>query len=252
VRLDVTSRNPEVFLFTNSQGTGYAIGNPLKYVDPDGADAIYVEFPKYRIGSGSGSSGYRIGSGIPGLGHAGFVTITSEGKARYAEYGRYDAAGLGLVRGQDVRLPNVQFDASGTPTPASLTAVLEAVSEAAAHGGPVNAAYFYTSDFDTMVMNAYIDSVRALNTNPNRCPYSTYANNCGTFGVDVLRRGGFHDIPNMLGYSPNRMFWNLVPYASFFMQYQKPEEPEKPDPEPDRQPPHPRPCLKNRDGQCVE
>ena len=36
MRLDVTSRNVEVVLFTNLQGTGYARNNPLLYTDPTG------------------------------------------------------------------------------------------------------------------------------------------------------------------------------------------------------------------------
>jgi hypothetical protein len=42
VRLDATSRNPEVFLFTNLQGTGYVQNNPLVNVDPWGHDCVYT------------------------------------------------------------------------------------------------------------------------------------------------------------------------------------------------------------------
>ena len=63
----------------------YVNGNPLKYVDPDGRDAIYVNFPSYPIN-------------VPGttmqvpLGHAAVISVDEKtGATRYYEYGRYDS-----------------------------------------------------------------------------------------------------------------------------------------------------------------
>ncbi|MCZ2075088.1 MAG: hypothetical protein LC130_08820 [Bryobacterales bacterium] len=45
MRLDVTSTNGGVFLFRNSQGTGYVRNNPLRFIDPNGEDLyVYYQF----------------------------------------------------------------------------------------------------------------------------------------------------------------------------------------------------------------
>ena len=66
MRLEVTSRNPEVFPFTNLQGTGYVGNNPLSYTDPSGMIALAAPIAG---GSAAGPVGIAIGA-VAGLGFA--------------------------------------------------------------------------------------------------------------------------------------------------------------------------------------
>ncbi len=59
----------------------YAVNNPLRNIDPDGRDAIAVVFPEYRISA--------LGTKWSHFGHAGIVTIDSQGHTRYFDYGRF-------------------------------------------------------------------------------------------------------------------------------------------------------------------
>jgi hypothetical protein len=77
-------------------------------IDPDGRDAIYITFPKYRA------------NGIPFTGHAGVLLINDK---TYYEYGRYDKEGKGLVRTASV--PNVVIGKDGKPTTESLNKVMK-------------------------------------------------------------------------------------------------------------------------------
>ena len=89
----------------------YCGNNPLRYVDPDGRDAIYIAFPKYRA------------NGIPFTGHAGVLLIDNKtGLIKYYEYGRYDKEGKGLVR--TVTISNVVIGKDGKPTIQSLNKVI--------------------------------------------------------------------------------------------------------------------------------
>jgi len=62
VRLDVTSKNVEVFLFTNLQGTGYVNNNPLNATDPTGMNAAFQVDgscdPFSCTGGGGGGGGW--------------------------------------------------------------------------------------------------------------------------------------------------------------------------------------------------
>ncbi|CCY51719.1 MULTISPECIES: hypothetical protein [Bacteroides] len=81
-------------------------------IDPDGRDAIYITFPKYRA------------NGIPFTGHAGVLLINDKtGLTKYYEYGRYDKESKGLVRTASV--PNVVIGKDGKPTTESLNKVMK-------------------------------------------------------------------------------------------------------------------------------
>ena len=89
----------------------YCGNNPLNMIDPDGRDAIYIAFPKYRA------------NGIPFTGYAGVLLIDNKtGLTKYYEYGRYDKEGKGLVR--TVTISNVVIGKDGKPTIQSLNKVI--------------------------------------------------------------------------------------------------------------------------------
>ncbi|WP_031495403.1 RHS repeat domain-containing protein [Bryobacter aggregatus] len=60
---------------------GYALNNPLKYVDSDGNEAVAILYPTYQVG-------VRGNFTLP-LGHAGVVMVAKDGSTHYFEYGRY-------------------------------------------------------------------------------------------------------------------------------------------------------------------
>lgn len=184
----------------------YSLGNPLVYIDPDGRDAIAFVFPNYRIATPIGR--------LPGLGHAGIVTIDKRGGTRYYEYGRYDSAGIGLVRRQSV--PNVQMGANGLPTKASLEGLLRAVSDKAGKGGTVEGAYFINDK--AAAMNEYAEGRKDQNSDPSRTPYSITGNNCGTFCKDTLEAGGV-DTPLMLDPRPNSYIDELQQSDAFSLSF---------------------------------
>ena len=56
----------------------YGVNNPLRYVDPDGQDAIMVVYPNYRAEAG--------GRRYP-TGHGAMIVVDKNGKTTYREYG---------------------------------------------------------------------------------------------------------------------------------------------------------------------
>jgi RHS repeat-associated protein len=58
----------------------YGVNNPLKFVDPDGNEAIALYYPGYQVGV--------RGNFTAPLGHAGVVVVDKNGSTHYFEYGR--------------------------------------------------------------------------------------------------------------------------------------------------------------------
>jgi RHS repeat-associated protein len=165
----------------------YVHNNPLKYIDPDGRDAILVVFPDYKISTPVGKVG--------NLGHAGVLLIDNKtGMTKYYEYGRYDSEGIGLVR--NVSVSNVKIGKDGKPTEKSLQKVLAQISKKSGQKGRIEGAYIESDNFEAM--NNYAKEKMAENSDPNRDPYSLTSNNCGTFGCDVVNQD-----PNVAKNSPS-------------------------------------------------
>jgi uncharacterized protein RhaS with RHS repeats len=170
----------------------YALDNPLKYVDPNGKDAIPIVFKDYKISA--------FGIKWSGLGHAGILLIDNKtGLTKYYEYGRYDKEGKGWVRQH--RVSNVAMDKkTGMPTAESLTKVLGEISKAAGQGGDITGAYVKNDNFKEM--NDHAQQQKSENSNPNRDEYSLTGNNCGTFVKETLEAGKA-DTPSMIDPRPN-------------------------------------------------
>ncbi len=151
--------------------------NPLRYVDPDGRDGIYINFPDYVISVGNMQ--------FENLGHSGILLINNQtGLTKYYEYGRYDKQNIGIVR--NIRVPNVVIGEDGRPEKESLDKVFGAISQIAGDGGKIEGAYVESNEFEAM--NDYAQSLMAENENPEREPYNIINNNCSTFAEDVLKQ----------------------------------------------------------------
>ncbi len=148
-------------------------------------------YPKFRIGFNVLGAHVRV----PGLGHGGVVIINNDGTTRYREYGRYDAAQNGQVRGlgeKNIATPPIERDAAGNITDASLTNLLKTISDNGGQGGPIEALYFPTSEDEDALMNAYLDQREAQGNTGT--PYSLKNHNCGTLFCDTLRAAGKSDV----------------------------------------------------------
>ena len=151
--------------------------NPLRYVDPDGRDGIYINFPDYVISVGNMQ--------FENLGHSGILLINNQtGLTKYYEYGRYDKQNIGIVR--NIKVPNVVIGEDGRPEKESLDKVFGAISQIAGDGGKIEGAYVESNEFEAM--NDYAQSLMAENENPEREPYNIMNNNCSTFAEDVLKQ----------------------------------------------------------------
>jgi RHS repeat-associated protein len=162
-------------------------GNPVRFIDPDGRDAIYIAFPKYRA------------NGIPFTGHAGVLLIDNKtGLTKYYEYGRYDKEGKGLVR--TVSVSHVVIGKDGKPTTESLNKVMKQLSDKSGHGGDIEGAYIISDKFKEM--NDYAKGKMSENSDPERKKYSITSNNCATFAEDVITQDKSVDKPSSIINSP--------------------------------------------------
>ena len=139
---------------------------------------------------------------VPYLGHAGALFFEGvSGTTKYYEYGRYDAASLGIVR--KVSAPNVVM-AGARPTKPSLLALLARISRASGQGGRILGAYIPLAPGMYRNMLAYAEKRLKENTNSGRTPYDLIFNSCNHFMKETCNAGyaGLPPviIPNPAGY----------------------------------------------------
>jgi hypothetical protein len=160
---------------------GYANNNPLTFIDPDGRDAIVVNFSQGGIVSGQH------------FGHNGIAVVSANGKVRFSDFGPAGAGGFitdPAVNRTDLAA-QIEFGSNGTPTQASLAAVaqeLEALQPAPQ--GSVQLAYFQTSASETAALTSWIDSSKAAWQNGLWAKYALWGRNCGNYvreGMSNLR-----------------------------------------------------------------
>jgi hypothetical protein len=195
----------------------YGLNNPLRYVDPDGEEAIAINYPGYQVG-------VRGNFTLP-LGHAGVVMVARDGSTHYFEYGRYAPAGAGgdvaqgIVRNagpNDTPTPSVQRDASGKITPDSMKNLLQTLSDAAGKHGSVEAAVFDTTEVQDAAMEAYLEGRQDQDSDPNRQHYSLFrGHNCSTLICDALHAAG-RRAPATAGQLPANLFGYFLTMQGYF------------------------------------
>lgn len=125
---------------------------------------------------------------LPELGHAGCLFINGKtGLTKYYEYGRYDAAELGLTR--NVGAPDLKIRKDGTPDWDSLRKVLHSISAKSGQGGRISAAWIAAAGkFDAMLK--YAETRRKENADAARKKYNLITNSCNHFMKGVMEAAG--------------------------------------------------------------
>jgi hypothetical protein len=177
----------------------YANNNPLTFIDPDGRDAIVVNF---SVGGANISGHYS--------GHGGIAVVSANGSVTFSDFGYAGARGFiadPAVNTTDLAA-QIEFASNGMPTQASLAAVAQEL-EALQHApqGSVQLAYFQTSTSETAALASWIDNSKAAWQNGLWAKYVLWGRSCGNYvreGMSNLRE--FKTI-NQLGLSvPNLDF----------------------------------------------
>lgn len=147
----------------------YAEGNPVRWRDPFGLDAIEIAYDYYPVNTG-------LGFRLP-LGHSAVISVDpSTGSTRYYEFGRYTDKVCGNVVRQWV--PDLKMGTDGFPTQKSLENLYAYISKNYGHSSNVTPTYFPDSDY-----KATIDYAERFRKD-HPC-YSLIGNNCKTFARDA-------------------------------------------------------------------
>jgi RHS repeat-associated protein len=173
----------------------YVVNNPTNYIDPDGKDAIAVNFVNE----------------VPLGGHEGVIVVHADGSATYARFGPEHAASpadAGKVTVQ--ALNSVTFQGNGLPTDASYKELSEEVAKI--EGQPASTVgfnYFKTSEADSIALDNWMQEWKT-----HQAPdYNVTNQNCATFCIAGLIQG--HAIENKnISIIPNRLFTLLSGLAT--------------------------------------
>ena len=139
----------------------YTRNNPLTYVDPDGQDAIAVNFSHLAVGTG----------------HAAIVSVHDDGSAMFGGFGPL-GGGKPVAAGEIDRFSlatKLVFGNDGIPTKESFQALTrELASREGQPADSISFAYFKTSEADTIALDNYINGYK-----PGE--YVVGFNDCRTF-----------------------------------------------------------------------
>jgi RHS repeat-associated protein len=150
----------------------YAVNNPLKYVDPNGLDALLINYT----------------DGSHGLGHVGVMSLNPNGSGLYGGFEpaqRGSPRGVGTVNNMWFPSGSVAFGSAGL----SLASIADLRKWLAVIDGndpeAIRIYYIKTSDAETAALEAYIRQGIA-----SRGWYNFLTNNCLDFCVRGLRTAG--------------------------------------------------------------
>jgi RHS repeat-associated protein len=208
----------------------YTINNPLLLTDPTGKDAAYVDFSQMAHGEG----------------HAGILSIHSDGSATYSRFGPKDAGepfGAGEVQ-TDHELPLVQFGPDGLPTVDSYAALIEAVAQFEnVDPSTIGIDYFKTTEAETTALDQYIQRLQDASDAGKVPRYCVIESSCRDYALGGLVAGGAIEgwRAPFLSVVPNTLFLQLQGFAD---QHVDPEAGAKRRTDP--------PCLRDRNtGECI-
>lgn len=124
---------------------------------------------------------------VSNLGHAGVLFVNgNNGLTKYYEYGRYDSAGLGLVR--RVPIPDAEVG-DGSVDLTSLKKPLHRIARVAGQSGNIRGV-FLTVENKFQAMLKYAQDRKAQNRTASRRPYSLTSNSCIHFVKKVVEVAG--------------------------------------------------------------
>ncbi len=169
----------------------YVVNNPLTYVDPDGRDAIAVNFVNE----------------VPLGGHEGIIVVHADGSATYARFGPQHAGSPADQGKVDVQQLNpVTFRDDGLPTVESYKELSDEVAKIEGQAAnTVGFNYFKTSEADSIALDNWMQAWK----NAHSPDYQVNKQNCATFCIAGLLTA--HAVQNKgLSIIPNRLFMILA------------------------------------------
>jgi RHS repeat-associated protein len=172
----------------------YAVNNPLLYVDPDGRDAIAVNFGNLAVG----------------MGHWAIISVNRDGSATFSEFGPRGGS-KPAYPGQytSYRLNSkVTVGSNGIPAADTLSAVQKELAQHEGQPqGSISLAYFKTSDAETASLNAYIQAAIQAQAKGNAPFYFVGFNDCRDYCLAGLHSAGITTSHYAnLNFSPNFLF----------------------------------------------
>jgi RHS repeat-associated protein len=177
----------------------YGLDSPVFYVDPDGRDAVAVNFSRQD----------------PVVGHEGIISVHADGTATYARFGPAEPGSLfGKGEVESTLLPvKVDFGPDGLPTEASSESLLNAAASFEQQDpNSIQMSYFKTSEADTKALDNWIKSAQEASDKGSAPPYSFCGpHNCATFAIAGLFAGGAiksRSVASLVG-TPNLLAFQL-------------------------------------------
>jgi RHS repeat-associated protein len=190
----------------------YAVNNPLSYVDPDGRDAIAVNFGNMAVG----------------MGHWAIISVNRDGSATFSEFGPRGGA-KPAYPGQ-----YTSYDLATkitSPTPDILAAVQKELAQHEGQSqGSISLAYYKTSDAETASLNAYIQAAIQAQAKNNAPFYFVGFNDCRDYCLAGLHAAGITTSHYAnLNLAPNFLFQFLESTANATYPSQPKKKKEKVD-----------------------